>query len=188
MEVVSAAALTATESRWMTGGIAIAAIAAAAASLVILRTRRPSPTAVAYGCLAAVASVACGAIVGWLAAPYTPNGTLDDLAAAFGGGGGVLSVLLGAYLWGPIAAVAVVAWVACRRAAVHGRAGASGLIAAALVVAISALSLTVSGRPTATTILGSLGCATGAAAIAAELSERAKALAVLRHEPGRRSV
>jgi len=175
MEVVSAASLTAVESRWMTGGIAIAAIAAAAASLLILRSRRPSPTAVAYGCLAAVASVACGAIIGWLAAPYTPNGTLDDLAAVFGGGGGVLSVLIGAYLWMPVAAVAVVAWVASRRAAVHGRARALGLVTAALAVAMSALSLSVSDRPTVTTILASLGCATGAAAIAGELSARRRA-------------
>jgi len=171
-QVVSAATLTAAESRWMTGGFAIAAVSAAALGLLILRSRRPSPAAVAYGFLAAVTSVACGGIIGWLAAPYTPDGTLDDLGAAFGGDGGGLGVILGAYLWGPVAGVAVVGWSACRQAAVHGRAGGLGLSAAALVVVMSALSFTLSGRPAATTILALLGCAAGAGAVAAEVSAR----------------
>src|SRR3954465_4775641 len=145
--------MTAAESRWMTGGVAIAAVPATACGVLMLRSQEVSRAAVAYGCLAAVVSVACGGIIGWLAAPYTPDGTLNDLAAAFGGGGGVPSVLFGAYLWGPIAGLAIVAWAACRQAALRGRAGALGLLAAALAVAVSGLSLTVSGRPAVTTVL-----------------------------------
>ena len=173
---MSTAALTAAESRWMTGGMAIAAVAAAASGLVLFRSRRPLRAAVAYGCLAAVATIACGGIVGWLAAPYTPEGTLDDFAAAFGGGGGVLGVVLGVYLWGPVAVLAIVAWVSCRQAAVRGRAGAPGLSAAALLIAVSALSLTLQDRPAVTTVLALLGLATGASAVAAEVAARVKTL------------
>lgn len=169
----AAAALTATENRWMVGGVAIAAVTAAALAGLILRSGRMSRAVVGYGGLAAVASVACGAIIGWLAAPYTPDGTLNDLAAAFGGGGGFVSVLFGAYLWGPVAGLGIVAWGACREAAVRGRAGAMGLTAAVLGVVMSALSLTLSDRPAVTTVIALLGCVAGAVAVAAELSARA---------------
>ena len=171
-EIVASAALTSDESRWMSGGIAIAAVTAVALSAVMFHGRRPTQAAIAYGWLAAVASTACGGVVGWLAAPYKPDGTLNDLAAGFSGDGGLLSVLIGAYLWLPLAALAAIAWIACRHAALRGRAGALGLSVAALTMAVGGLALTLADRPAATTILASLGLAAGAVAVAAEMSAR----------------
>ena len=90
-------------------------------------------------------------------------------------------MLLGAYLWLPIAGIALLAWTAAK----HGHAGALGLGTAAATLALAALTLTASDRPLAATVTAVLAVASAVSALVVErmASRRHRALQRLAPRP-----